>query len=310
MKKHFFSLIIGATLLASCSSTPQNIVTEYTANVKGFANAKNNEEGEPVFNVFTLTSVTDDWDGKDDFSTKNDGDKLIKVEFNAQSTDSKTDLGMMETNLALFDASTKKTYAASASIVTGPTFKGLASTFEIAYAVFSVPADAKLENLHLGASSKNALDIDLSKEKTETLLSLKKAEAPKEKTIALNSKNAVVDNIFNLTKTYTLKSVTLNANDEKVKKFRAESPESAAYSIVKLEIDIENSSASEEAWISIPWILSEYGAGIPDYAFGETPSKIKPGKQSFTFYYKVYVGEKVLGFVGENKDGEDFTVKL
>jgi hypothetical protein len=310
MKKQLLLLIIGGSLLASCSRTPESVVTEYTSNVKGFANAKNNEEGEPVFNIFTLNSVTDDWDGKDDFSTKNDGDKLVKVEFMAHSTDSKTDIGMLETNTALFDASTKKTYAPVVSISAGPTFKGLASTFESGYAVYSVPADAKIENLYFGASSKNSLDVDLSKEKVESLLSFKKAETPKEKTVTLNSKNVVTDNIFNLTKTYTLKSVTLNANDEKVKKFRAENPESASYSIVKLEIDIENSSASEDAWISIPWIITEYGAGIPDYSFGETPSQVKPGKQSFTFYYKIIAGEKVLGFVGESKDAQDFTVKL
>jgi hypothetical protein len=308
MKKHFFSLIIGAALLASCSSTPKSIVTEYTSNVKGFLNAKTSEEGTPVFNVFTLTTVTDDWDGKEDFSTMTDGDKLVKVEFTAQSTDSQIELGMLETNVALYDASTKKTYAASVSLAAGPTFKGLASAFESGYAVFSVPADAKLDNLYLGTT--NDANKDLGKAKTESLLPLKKTEAPKEKTITLNSKNTVVDNIFNLTKTYTLKSVTLNANDETVKKFRKESPESAAYSIVKLEIDIENSSASQDAWISVPWIVSEYKIGIPDYAFGETPSQIKPGKHSFTFYYKVFSGEKVLGFIGENLDAGDYTVKL
>jgi hypothetical protein len=256
-----------------------------------------------------LKSVTDDWDGKDDFSTKNDGDKLVKVEFYVQSTDSKTDIGMMETNVVLFDATTKKTYPASVSF-SGPTFKGLATTFESGYAVFSVPADVQVDNLYLAATAKDVLDTDFSKEKTESMLTLKKAETPKEKTVALNSKHVVIDNIFNLTKTYTLKRVTLNANDEKVKKFRADSPESAGYSIVKLEIDIENASPSDDAWIGIPWIVSEYGAGIPDYSFGETPSQIKPGKHSFTFYYKVLAGEKVLGFAGESKDGKDFTVKL
>lgn len=311
MKKQLLCLIVGGSLLAaSCSRTPESTTTEYTSNVKGFLNGKNNEDGEPVYNMFTLKSTIDDWDGKEDFSPKSGDDKLVKVEFSAQSTDSHTDLGMMETNLALFDASTKKTYPASVSIATGATFQGLMSTYESAYAVFSVPADAKLENLYLGASSKNSLDVDLGKEKIETLLPLKKMDAPKEKTVALNSKHTVEDNIFELKKTYTFKSVTYNANDDKVKKFLAENPGSEAYSIVKLDIDIENSDASKEAWVSMPWIVTEYGMTNPDYAFGETPSNIKPGKTSLTLYYRVYAGEKVLGFVGEGKEGKDYSIKL
>lgn len=311
MKKQLLCLIIGGSLLvASCSRTPENKVTEYSSNVKGFLNGKNDEDGFPVYNVMTLKSVTDDWDGKEDFSTKNDGDKLVKVEFSVQSTDSKTDIGMLETNIALYDASTKKTYSPNVSLSTGATFKGLMSTYESGYAVFSIPADAKLENLYIASSNKNALDVDLSKEKVENLLSLKKADAPKEKTTALNSKNAVEDIIFELTKTYTIKSITTDANDAKVKAYRSKNPGSEEYSFVKVELDIENSSASKEAWISMPWLVSEYGLENPDFEFGETPSTVKPGKTSFTLYYRVYAGEKILGFVGENTDGEDYAVKL
>src|SRR5690606_36744977 len=101
--------------------------------------------------------------------------------------------------------------------------------YESGYAVYSVPADAKLENLYLASSPKGASNMDLSKEKTENLLSLKKADAPKEKMVALNSRFEVVDNIFELTKIYTIKSITYDANDDKVKKFRSESPEATIY---------------------------------------------------------------------------------
>ncbi|WP_300661256.1 hypothetical protein [Fluviicola sp.] len=44
MKKQFLCLLIGGALLAaSCSRTPESKVTEYTSNVKGFLNGKNNE---------------------------------------------------------------------------------------------------------------------------------------------------------------------------------------------------------------------------------------------------------------------------
>ena len=310
MKKQLFYLLIGGSFLAtSCSKTPENKVTEYTSNVKGFLNGKNNEEGLPVYNIMSLTSVTDDWDGKEDYSTKNDGDKLIKIEFSVQSTDGGTDIGMLETNIALYDASTKKTFPTSVSF-DGPSFKGLTSTYESGYAVYSVPADTKLDNLYLGASTDNSLDMDLSKEKVENLLPLKKMDAPKEKTVALNAKYEVVDNIFELTKIYTIKSITYNTNDAKVKKYHSENPGNESASIVKIEIEIDNTAASKNAWISMPWLITEYSAGLPDYAFGETPSEIKPGKTSLTLYYRVNAGEKVYALNGENKEGEDFSLKL
>lgn len=309
MKKQLLYLLIGGSFLASCSKTPENKVTEYTSNVKGFLNGKNNEDGEPVYNILTLNAVTEDWDGEEDYTTKNDGDKLIKVEITGQSTGG-IDLGILETNMALYDASTKKTFPTSVSLGAGPSFKGLATTYESGYAVYSVPADTKLENLYLGSSTKNSLDMDLSKEKIESLLPLKKMDAPKEKTVTLNSKFEVVDNIFELTKVYTIKSITYNANDDKVKKYRSANPEFASTGIVKIEMEIENKSASKNAWISMPWLISEYGAGIPDYNFGETPSEIKPGKHNFTLYYSVSLGEKVISLNGENKDGEDFSLKL
>lgn len=310
MKKQLFYLLIGGSLLAtSCSKTPENKVTEYTSNVKGFLNGKNNEDGEAVYNIMTLTSVTDDWDGKEDYSPNSGDDKLIKVEIAVQSTDGGTDIGMLESNIALYDASTKKTFAPSSSLAAGPSFKGLMSTYETGYAVYSVPADTKLENLYLASSPKGASEMDLSKEKTENLLPLKKMDAPKEKTVALNNKFEVVDNIFELTKIYTFKSITYNAQDDKVKKYHSENPGNESASIVKVELEIEN-TASKNAWISMPWLVSEYGAETPDYSFGETPSEIKPGKTTFTLYYRVNAGEKVFALNGENKEGEDFSVKL
>ncbi len=313
MKKQFLCLLIGGSLLAaSCSRTPESKVTEYTSNVKGFLNGKNNEDGEPVYNIVSLTSVTDDWDGKEDFSPKSGDDKLVKVEFSVQSTDMNTDIGMLETNIALFDAATKKTYAASVSLATGPTFKGLASTYESGYAVFSVPVDAKLDNLYLGASTKNALDIDLSKEKTEALLPLKKLEAPAESSVEANESFEVEDIIFELTKTYTFKKITYNVNDEKVKKFRKTFPGMESTTFVKLELDIENSSSSEKAWVSMPWLITEYGYSIPesDDTFGERPSQVDPGKTSLVLYYRVHAGEKVIEFIGEDNKGEDYSLKL
>lgn len=313
MKKQFLCLLIGGSLLAaSCSRTPESKVTEYTSNVKGFLNAKNDEDGEPVYNVISLKSVTDDWDGKEDFSPNSGDEKLVKVEFSVQSTDMNTDIGMLEANLALFDATTKKTYPASMSLAVGPTFKGLASTYESGYAVFSIPVDAKLDNLYLGADAKNDRGLDLSKVKTDALLSLKKLEAPAESSIEVNESFEVEDIIFDLTKTYTFKSITYNVNDEKVKKYRAAYPGSESTVFVKLELDIENSSSSEKAWVSMPWLISEYGSGIPDSdaAFGERPSQVDPGKTSLVLYYRLHAGEKAIEFIGEDNRGEDYSLKL
>ncbi len=223
-----------------------------------------------------------------------------------------TNIGMLETNISLFDAATKKTYAASTSLATGPTFKGLSSTYESGYAVFSVPVDAKLDDLYLGASSKNELNVDLSKEKKETLLPLKKLEAPAEKTVALNATHAVEDIIFGLTKTYTFNKITYNVKDEKVKKFHAGLPGMEYVTFIKLELDIENSSASEKAWVSMPWLITEYGYSLPESGseFGEKPSQVDPGKTSLVLYYRVNAGEKVFQFVGEDNKGDDYTVKL
>ncbi|MBC9812451.1 hypothetical protein H9Y05_08195 [Crocinitomicaceae bacterium CZZ-1] len=312
MKKQILCLFIGGALLAtSCSRTPESKETEYTSNVKGFLNAKNNEEGEPVFNMISLSLVTDDWDGKEDFSPNSGDDKLVKVEFSIQSTDGSVDIGMMETNLGLFDSSTKKTYPASVSLATGPTLQALMSTFETGYAVFSVPVDTKLDNLYLGASTKDGA-IDLSKENIESLLPLKKMEAPAEKTVALSASHAIEDIIFGMTKTYTFKSVTFNANDDKVKNFHSANPGMEGYSFVKLELDIDNSSKTEKAWVNLPYLISEYGYSIPDYdsSFGEKPSDVQPGKTSLTLYYRVRTGEKVIAFVGEDRKADDYSVKL
>lgn len=311
MKKQFFYLLIGGSLLAaSCSRTPETKETTYTTNVKGFLNGKNNEDGDPVYNIITLNSVSDDWDGKEDYSPNTGDEKLIKVEISVQSTDSKTDIGMLETNIALFDAASKTTYAPSVSISAGPSFKGLASTYESGFVVYSVPVDTKLENLYLASSSKAALDMNLSKEPLENLLPLKKADEAKEKTVALNSRFEVEDGIFQLTKIYTIKSITYNANDEKVKKFRTSSPENANMSVVRVDMEIENTSASNDAWVSMPWLISQYGNELPDYNFGETPSNIKPGKHTFSLYYCIYAGEKVMKLNGENKEGEQYSIKL
>lgn len=311
MKKNLFYLLIGGSFLAaSCSRTPENKETTYTSNVKGFLNGKNNEEGEPVYNIMSLTSVSDDWDGKEDYSPNSGEEKLIKIEISVQSTDSKTDIGMLETNIALFDATAKKTYSPIVSLSAGPSFKGMSSTYQTGFAVYSVPLDSKLENLYLASSSEAAIDMDLSKESTKNMLPLKKMDEQKEKTVALNSQFKVEDGIFQLTKIYTIKSITYNANDEKVKKFRTSSPESSNMSIVKVDIEIENTSASADAWISMPWLISEYGNELPDYNFGETPSNIKPGKHTFSLYYRVYAGEKIMSLNGESKEGDDYSIKL
>lgn len=307
MKKEFFNLLLGTALLASCSS-PENKVIEYSANVKGFYNGQNESDGTPIFDILTLNSVTYDWDGGGDFSA-NSGEKLIKVELSGNTTSSKADLGLLESNIALFDASTKKTYPASVSLKKGATFKGIATRRESGYAVYSVPSDVQLDNLYIG-TDKTSAQADLSKEKVENLLPLKKSDEPEEKKVELNSKQTVEESIYDLTKTYTFKTIVINANDETVKKYRSENPESSNYTIVRLDIDIENSSDTKDAWIDIPWLLSEYALNLPDYSFGETPSQIKPGKHSFSFYYKIYKGSKVFGFNGENKFGEDYSVKL
>ena len=308
MKKQFFGLIIGTALLASCSS-PENKVTEYSANVKGFYNGQDDENGLPIFDILTLQSVIDDWDGNDDFSPNSGSEKLIKVELTGETTSSEADLGLLESNIALFDVSTKTTYTATVSLSTGATFKGLATRHESGYAVYSVPSEVSLENLYIG-TDKLSSKSDLSGEKTENLLALKKLDAPKEETKEINTVKVVEDNVFGITKTYTFKSIVYNANDETVKKFRSENPESANYSIVRLDIDIESSSDSKEAWISIPWLISEYELNRPDYSFGETPSTIAPGKHSFSFYYKVYTGSKIFGFNGEDQLGKDYSIKL
>lgn len=308
MQKHFFKLLLGTALFVSCSS-PENKVTEYSANVKGFYNGQNDEDGLPIFDILTLESVTDDWDGSDSFSPNGGGEKLIKLELSGQTTDSNTDLGLLESNIALFDASTKKTYTASVSLSVGATFKGIGTRYTSGYVVYSVPAEVVIDNLYIG-TDKQSSKSDLSGEKTENLLPLKKLEEPKEKEVELNAVKSVEDNIFGMTKTYTFKKIVCNANDETVKKFRSENPESSAYSIIRLDIDIENSSDSKEAWINIPWLISEYSLERPDYSFGETPSTITPGKHSFSFYYKVYMGAKILGFNGEDKLGRNYSIKL
>lgn len=310
MKGKFFSLLFVTALLASCSSKPESKETTYTTNVKGFVNGKSDEDGIPVFDILVLKTVIEDWDGGDKFSPNSGSEKLIKVELSAQTTESSVDLGILETNLALFDASTKKTYTASVSLSVGATFPAILERYQSGYAVYSVPSDAKLENLYIGIDKKN-IKNDLSGEKVENLLPLKKLDAPKEESKDLNVSKTVES--YDGTKTYTFKKITYNVNDDAVKKYIAEDTfemHQPYYTFVRLDMDIATSSTSQETWITFPWLVSEYGFELTDYNFGERPNTIPPGSHSFSLYYRVYAGAKILGFNGEDRLGENYSVEI
>lgn len=309
MKTKLFSLFVVTALLVSCSK-PESKETTYTTNVKGFFNGKNDEDDVPVFDMLTLQTVTEYWDGGDNFSPNSGSEKLIKVELSGQTTSSSVDLGILETNIALFDASTKQTYTASFSLNVGATFPALLERYQSGYVVYSVPSETVLDNLYIGIQ-KEIEKNDLSSAKVEDLLPLKVLGAPTEESKDLNIVKTVEG--FDATKTYTFKKVVFNVNDDVVKKFIAQdtlSLHTPEYSFVRLDIDIETSSTTEETWISTPWIVSEYGFDLTDNEFGERPSTITPGKHSFSFYYKVYTGAKILGFNGEDQFGKDYSIEF
>jgi|GEM_PF-4807448 len=310
MKKSIILSGLALVLLASCSKSFENKETVYEANVKGFYKTKDDEE-KPVFCMISLTKVIDGWDGDDKFEAKADTDKLIKVELKGRSTDTDVDMGITESAIELYDASTKKTYTASSAASEGLTFKGGLDARAEGYAVYSVPADTKTDNLYIGVST-DGQKIDWSKEDLAFLLPLKKQAAPVEKTVAINSVHSVEDIIFNLTKVYTIKDITYNCEDANVKKYRKETGIDLTESFVRINLDIKNGSSSDAAYVSQPFLYTEYGAMSGSYGIGEEfPSTVAPGATvSVAVYYGLPAGTKSLNIIGEDKDGSDYVIEL
>lgn len=308
----FYAACISMLALTACSRSFENKETTYESNVKGFFNA-NDEDNMPVFTMLTLEKVTDDWDGggkKPDFEPKESTDKLIKVELKGATTDSQVDLGITEANLELYDSKSKKTYAPIVSMAAGSTFKGAMDNRTSGYVVYSVPTETNVDDLYIGIN-KELKTSDLSKVEIATLLPLKKADALKENVITINESKKVNDIIFDVEKTYTFSTLTVNCNDDKVAKDRKDGYKDASTSYVKLSIEVSHGSTSSGAYIDEPWLVTEYGIVGKNYEMGEFPMKLEPGETvKMDLYYEVPAGAKIIGLMGENMDGSDYAIEL
>lgn len=308
----YYSACICLLVATSCSRNFENKEEAYEANVKGFFNS-NDEDGTPQFTILTIEKVINDWDGGGDnpaYEAKESTDKLIKVEIRGTTTHHSLNLGITEANLELFDSKSKKTYAPLISLSNGVTFKGTADRSVSGYVVYSIPTEANPDDLYIGINKEMATS-DLSKVELSTLLPLKKNEALKESTVAINQTKVVHDGIFELDKTYIFGDLTYNCTDEAVSKYKEENYDDPSESFIKLEIEVKNSSSSNKAFVTEPYLVTEYGIVSKSYSMGEFPSPLEPnGTFKTSLYYQVPVGAKVSGFIGEGLSGDDYSIEL
>lgn len=297
--KQFLFLAVVSSGLFSCSREFENKTTEYVYNTKGFFNS-NDEDGDPVYNLFTLSQVTDDWDGEGDeyFKPDNKNEKIIKVDLSGRVSSSLSgkDLGGINSAMIiLYDASTKKAYRGLSSLTKmKPTFQGGFSTSESGYVVYRVPRETKINDLYIGIDDEEVdlsnlkeeinKELDWSKKDVNDLLPLKPFEVPAEKKVSINTVK-IIDN-WRGKRTYTFKDFTNYVNDDFVKEHIKE--ESEAYGLqnsdvfFKLDIDLEASEDME--YMETIYLVTEYGYSFPIEK--SVPKEIKAGeKTSLSLYY-------------------------
>lgn len=297
--KQFLFLVVVSSGLFSCSREFENKTTEYVYNTKGFFNS-NDDDGDPVYNLFTLSQVTDDWDGDGDeyFKPDNKNEKIIKVDLSGRVSSSLSgkDLGGINSAMIiLYDHSTKKAYRGLSSLTKmKPTFQGGFNTSESGYVVYRVPRETKINDLYIGIDDEEVdlsnlkeeinKELDWSKKDVNDLLPLKPFEVPAEKKVNVN----IVKNIDNWRgkRTYTFKDFTNYVNDDFVKKHIKE--ESEAYGLqnsdvfFKLDIDLEVSEDME--YMETIYLVTEYGYSSPIEK--SVPKEIKAGERiSLSLYY-------------------------
>lgn len=299
--KQLLFLVAVSSGLFSCSREFENKTTDYLYNTKGFFNS-NDDDGNPVYNMFTLRHVTEDWDGEGDeyFTPDSKDEKIIKVDLYGivSSSLSGKDLGGINSAMIiLYDASTKKAYRGLSSLKKmKPTFQGGFNTSESGYVVYRVPKETSLNNLYIGIDDEDIdlsdlkaeinKELDWSKKDVNDLLPLKPFEVPAEKKVSLNTVRAV-DN-WRGKRTYTLKNFTSYVNDDFVKEHIKE--ESEAYGLentdvfFKLEMDLESSEDLE--YMETIYLVTEYGHSFPIEK--SVPKTIKAGeKTSLSLYYAI-----------------------
>ncbi len=318
MKKSLILFGLVGSILASCSSSNSSKVEQkeiaYEANLKGFVREHDNN-GNPRYVVLELIKVTDGWDGgeKKHFSPKESGDKLIKVELKGYTTSSRIDLGVTEANFELYNAATKKSYAAYVSAQAKVTFKGGDKKSAEGYVVYSVPAETNIDDLYIGINQE-LQTRDWSKEDVNTLLGLKKvAFDGAEKTVDLNAEFEVETGGFNVVKkAYRIKSITYNCNDQEVKRVLEENPYYAGDVFIRVTVEVEHLSGNTSASIYTPYLIWEYGTLSSEYDFeNDLPSEVEPGEiLTIQAYYRTSKGAKILKLVGEDSDDYDFSLDL
>lgn len=299
--KQFLFFVAISSGLFSCSRNFENKTTEYVYNTKGFFNS-NDEDGDPVYNLFTLREVTDDWDGGGDdyFKPDNKNEKIIKVDMygSVSSSLSGKDLGGINSAMIiLYDASTKKAYRGLSSLTKmQPTFQGGFSTSASGYAVYRVPKETNINNLYIGIDEEEVdlsnlkaeinKELDWSKKDVNDLLPLKPFEIPAEKKVTMNIVKTADD--WRGKRTYTLKDFTSYVNDDFVKEHIKE--ESEAYGLTnsdvffKLEMDVETSEDLE--YMESIYLVTEYGRSFP--IDKSVPKMVKAGeKASLSLYYAI-----------------------
>jgi len=308
MKKILSNLIvlaIGVFILSSCERKFKNEEIEYTSNVKGFFKKVHTEESEyykkttSVYDVFSIKSIIEDWDGERSFLPSSGDHKLLKVKLYGSCTLSDLDLEIYELNLELFDSKTGMIYKPLLSLDEGSTFQGLMSNYKDGYVVYDIPEETLLKDLYIGLN-RELKETNWTKENVSEMLSLDKIEYDSiPKTIDLSKTDVVKTASYSEVK-LKFKSITLNCNDEHALAYKKEHEYYALHNVVKLDLDIilgkENDNEKESLYTVAPYLLTEYKL-IPDNSsnFPKLPDNIKRGETlSTSLYYVIDPGHNIV----------------
>lgn len=306
MKKIILAIAITGLLVASCSRTFENKEMEYKANVKGFFKM-NDENNKPGYDMLTITSIVDDWDGKEKYSPNSGSEKLIKVSMRGSTTIYGEDLGFTEASFELYNMKDKVSFKPILSLKNGSTFKGASTANENGYVVYSIPVESDFADLYIGLN-KGLGEINWADESAETLLPLKEVNYDfAEKVVTLDVTKTIEEGWNGESVKYTFKSITFNCEDDKVKEYKKDDFNKDKL-FARLDIDLENLSEKElSLYTSVPYLLSDYRSMTNESSLPSLDDKLAPlEKKSQTIYYSITPGVNYLGLIKDGKYNIEF----
>lgn len=310
---NMMTFALAGLVLVSCSREFENKELVYQANRQGFFKAEGKEGKLPTFDIITIKSITDDWDGDEEFAPSSGSNKLIKVEVYATCTNSDMDLGINEQNLELYNKATGEVIPASLDINVGSTFPALDKRYTGGYVVYEIPTESKFEDLFIGLHYSEGISIetkDWSKEEVSNLLPLKEvAYDATERTQALNAEKVVADIVFNTEVKYQVKSITYNCNDDAVKAYKKENSfdEDAIFVRLDMAYTCIVAGRNGDARIEDPYLVGQYKILSAASDFGDYPDKVaQDATVEASSYFQVEPGQTIIGITDGYRLNGDF----